>query len=73
MLRVLADKLGPGHEVRKFTYRNYAPLYVGEKLSVCVRPVKLDRFDVWVEGPGGGLAVRGTATVGRVREDEGSR
>lgn len=68
MLRVLARCCGgarhPEGVVRRLTYRNYAPLYVGEPLTVCVgRLAAPSTWDVWVEGPGGALAVRGTAEV----------
>ncbi|PWY85671.1 DER1-domain-containing protein [Aspergillus sclerotioniger CBS 115572] len=45
-------------------YRNIAPLYVEEELTVCGKP-KPGRghaaWDVWIEGKDGRLAVRGTA------------
>ncbi|KAF7551615.1 hypothetical protein G7Z17_g4872 [Cylindrodendrum hubeiense] len=68
MLRVLADRLGEGVYVRRFTYRNHAPLYVNERMTVSLRKVSGNsetqgRWDVWVEGPEGGLAVKGTAEV----------
>lgn len=69
MLRVLTGY--SGHLVSRFVYRNHAPLYVNEPLTVNVRPVpsRGDRgerelaWDAWVEGPDGGLAVKGTATM----------
>ncbi|KAH7159890.1 HotDog domain-containing protein [Dactylonectria estremocensis] len=68
MLRVLTDHLGISVRVRRFTYRNHAPLYVDEEMTVSLRNVSKDgeaqgRWDVWVEGPEGGLAVKGTAEV----------
>lgn len=69
MLRVLNDHLGPGATVRRFVYRNYTPLYVDERLTINVRKVSRGeeggqgRWDVWVEGPEGGMAVKGTADV----------
>ncbi|KYK56956.1 hypothetical protein DCS_03962 [Drechmeria coniospora] len=66
MLRVLADYAGPAAgRVARIAYRNYAPLYVDDEMRVCVRRQQ-DRpaiWDVWVEGPGGGLAVKGTAEM----------
>lgn len=46
----------------EFDYRNLAPLFVEEELTVCGKP-KNDGsvWDVWIEGPDGSLAVRGTA------------
>lgn len=68
MLRVLADHLGEGLYVRRFTYRNHAPLYVNERMTVSLRQVSgngdtAGRWDVWVEGLDGGMAVKGTAEV----------
>ncbi|KAI1063202.1 hypothetical protein LB507_005832 [Fusarium sp. FIESC RH6] len=68
MLRVLNDQIGSGASVHKFSYRNYAPLYVNESLSINVRRVSKDegvegRWDVWIEGPEGGMAVKGTANI----------
>lgn len=78
MLRVVNDyaaaaasrEIGPG-AVKSIVYRNYAPLYVGEKMTVCVRPAKSvneddeEEWDVWVQGPEGGMAVRGSVVVMR--------
>ncbi|KZZ87302.1 hypothetical protein AAL_08407 [Moelleriella libera RCEF 2490] len=59
-----------GGRVADITYRNYAPLYVDEIMTVCVggaEDVAGSRVrHVWVDGPDGGLAVKGTATM----EDE---
>jgi hypothetical protein len=54
-------------------YRNLAPLFAEEKLRLCLRkigegPADLESvqeivYEVWCEGPEGGLAVRGTAKV----------
>ncbi|KAJ4012139.1 hypothetical protein NW766_007440 [Fusarium irregulare] len=68
MLHVLNDQIGSGASVHKFSYRNYAPLYVNESLSINVRRVSKDegvegRWDVWIEGPEGGMAVKGTANI----------
>ncbi|OAA71328.1 hypothetical protein ISF_01879 [Cordyceps fumosorosea ARSEF 2679] len=69
MLRVLAASAGP-RPVERLVYRNHAPLYVDEPLTVKVRPVPSRGgggggavWDAWVEGPDGGLAVKGTATL----------
>ncbi|KAM0744493.1 hypothetical protein ACQRIT_000982 [Beauveria bassiana] len=70
MLRVLTGF--SGQLVSRFVYRNHAPLYVNEPLTVKVRPVlsRTDppsdgqvKWDAWVEGPDGGLAAKGTATM----------
>ncbi|QUC22352.1 uncharacterized protein UV8b_06593 [Ustilaginoidea virens] len=61
-LALMLDALPP---VASISYRNYAPLYVNERLRVCVRRPERPRkpWDVWVEGPDGGLAVKATAEV----------
>lgn len=53
--------------VARFTYRNCAPLYVNEPLRVCVREARREGapWDVWVEGPDGGIAVKGSAVMAR--------
>ena len=66
MLRVLAARAGP---VADISYRNLAPLYVDEPLTVCVRNTGRkengagDIWDAWVERPDGGLSVKATAVV----------
>jgi len=64
--------------VETIDYRNLRPLFVGGEIRVCVREttgttgttVTSDedgrgrrKWLLWVEGPDGGLAVRGTATT----------
>ncbi|KAF5566899.1 mesaconyl-C4 hydratase [Fusarium napiforme] len=68
MLRFLNDRIGAGVAVHKFSYRNYAPLYVNERMAINIRKVSKEdgaegRWDVWIEGPEGGMAVKGTADV----------
>ncbi|KAF5633052.1 mesaconyl-C4 hydratase [Fusarium sp. NRRL 52700] len=68
MLRFLNDRIGAGVAVHRFSYRNYAPLYVNERMSINIRKVSKDdgaegRWDVWIKGPEGGMAVKGTADV----------
>lgn len=74
---------GPGMKrgtpyVVSLTYRNLAPLYVDEQLTVCLRRRRgvasssgtagdekegLVGWDVWIEGPLGGMAVKGEAVT----------
>lgn len=68
MLSALRSQLGAGEIIRRFDYRNLAPLYAGEELKVCVRKEREGEMGVWVEGRGGGYAVKGTAVVGRTGE-----
>ncbi|KAK1239030.1 hypothetical protein MKX08_006091 [Trichoderma sp. CBMAI-0020] len=65
MLRVLNDHVGAerGGLVKSIVYRNYAPLYVGETMTVCVRRVGEQEWHVWVQGPEGGMAARGSVVV----------
>ncbi|KAH6890540.1 HotDog domain-containing protein [Thelonectria olida] len=78
MLRVLTDHLGADLAVQRFTYRNHAPLYVNERMAISLRKVSSgagekegeERWDVWVEGLGGGLAVKGTAVVAAKEESK---
>jgi hydroxyacyl-ACP dehydratase HTD2-like protein with hotdog domain len=53
---------GSGTAVTALDYRNLEPLYVGEELRVRVAPGRT-RWNVWVEGPGGRLCVKGSAQV----------
>jgi hydroxyacyl-ACP dehydratase HTD2-like protein with hotdog domain len=54
---------------KSINYSNLAPLYVDEEMRVCLRratkpPDGPDlRWDVWVEGPEGRLAVKATAVT----------
>ncbi|KAK4123220.1 hypothetical protein N657DRAFT_664277 [Parathielavia appendiculata] len=58
--------------VKSITYRNLAPLFSNEDMRVCLRRTKPKGDDlswhVWVEGPEGGIAVKGHAvSTGVVR------
>jgi len=45
-------------------YRNLAPLYCDEEMRICGMEKQSStagsKFDVWIEGPTGGVAVKGT-------------
>ncbi|KAL9015587.1 MAG: hypothetical protein Q9185_007017 [Variospora sp. 1 TL-2023] len=68
MLRFLQMHLTHGGEPRPgksdvinhIDYRCLAPLYAGEELKVCIRKKDTYAWETWIEGPKGGLAVRGT-------------
>ncbi|KAL5409383.1 hypothetical protein PMIN04_011062 [Paraphaeosphaeria minitans] len=55
---------GP-HIVETIEYKNLAPLYCGEELRLCAKEkiaARMDdarMYDVWIEGPTGGMAVKG--------------
>ncbi|KZL66119.1 eukaryotic peptide chain release factor subunit 1, partial [Colletotrichum tofieldiae] len=65
------NRLGNGQSVRWYGYRNLAPLYCDREMKLCVREKeaaqdeseKERRWDVWIEGEDGGMAVKGTATT----------
>lgn len=68
MLRLLASSTSL--PVSSFFYRNHAPLYVDEELTVCAQemPSSLSscrdpQWDLWITGPSGELAVKGTANL----------
>lgn len=50
--------------VERIDYRNLAPLYCDEEMRICAAKKNTTEngstYDVWVEGPTGGVAVRGT-------------
>jgi len=52
-----------GLRVQYIEYRNLAPLYAQEPVKVCGRKLENKKYEVWVETPEGGIAVRGTATT----------
>lgn len=51
--------------IDSFEYRNLAPLYCDESMRVCVKKKKETDsghvWDVWIEGPSGGMAVKALA------------
>ncbi|EMR83441.1 putative chorismate mutase prephenate dehydratase protein [Botrytis cinerea BcDW1] len=66
MFSVLRSQLQPGEIIKRFNYRNLAPLYANEELRVCVGKDadKSNKYEVWIEGKEGGYAVKGSAVVG---------
>ncbi|KAB8300291.1 hypothetical protein EYC80_000490 [Monilinia laxa] len=66
MISVLRSQLRPGEMIKRFDYRNLAPLYANEELRVCVgkKVDKNNKYEVWIEGKEGGYAVKGSAVVG---------
>jgi hydroxyacyl-ACP dehydratase HTD2-like protein with hotdog domain len=64
MLAILRKHLlasGKREAIQEFEYRNLAPLYAEEEMRVCIYDGRPGHHDVWIEGPDGGLAVKGTA------------
>ncbi len=74
LFSALRSQLEGVEKVKSIEYRNHAPLYAGEPMRVCLRrntngtshgqgnPDK--KWDAWIEGPDGGLAVKGVAITG---------
>ncbi|KAL8922590.1 MAG: hypothetical protein Q9208_005094 [Pyrenodesmia sp. 3 TL-2023] len=52
---------GKSDTISHIDYRCLAPLYAEEQLKVCIRKKAAYEWQTWIEGPEGGLAVRGTA------------
>ncbi|EFQ24955.1 hypothetical protein CGRA01v4_06774 [Colletotrichum graminicola] len=71
LMLTFLNGLGNGQRVRWYGYRNLAPLYCGREMKLCVREKeaarvgseKERRWDVWIEGDDGGMAVKGVATT----------
>lgn len=70
LLNVLQDHLERLNlQAEHIEYKNLAPLFVEEQLSVCGKPKNENgAWDVWIEGPDGGLAVRANAKTCRVQQ-----
>jgi hydroxyacyl-ACP dehydratase HTD2-like protein with hotdog domain len=49
--------------IESIEYRNLAPLYCGEPLKLCGREKGAGAYELWVETPEGGIAVKATAKV----------
>lgn len=56
-------RTGRVETIRDVEYRNLAPLYAEEEMTICVRRkiqvTNAGSFDVWIEGKDGGYAVKG--------------
>ncbi|WQF75577.1 Putative HotDog domain superfamily protein [Colletotrichum destructivum] len=70
LMLAFLNRLGKGQSVRWYGYRNLAPLYRDREMTLCVREKgesgaeqKERKWDVWIEGDDGGMAVKGTATT----------
>ena len=63
----------PATKIKHVEYRNLAPLYAEEEMKICIKSKMknterktfetYDVYDVWIEGPDGGYAVKGNATT----------
>ncbi|KAI4244640.1 MAG: hypothetical protein L6R40_002844 [Gallowayella cf. fulva] len=54
------------HVITFVAYRNLAPLYAEEEMTLCLRQKDEHLWETWIEGPDGGLAVRASV---RTAED----
>lgn len=63
-LRLSQIAQGP-EAIQSIEYRNIAPLYCDEEMRVCIKNKKRtdtgNSWDVWIEGPTGGMAVKAVA------------
>jgi hydroxyacyl-ACP dehydratase HTD2-like protein with hotdog domain len=60
----IKQTVGPGARVTEFQYRNIAPLYVEEELTICGKESKTpNEYHLWIENGDGTPCVRGTATI----------
>jgi hypothetical protein len=69
---------GSKYTLHSIRYRNLAPLYCDEEMRICVKKKEtLDDgalYDIWVEGPTGGVAVKGAVrTVERVHTSDANK
>lgn len=59
-----------GNEVIKnIEYRNLAPLYCGEEVRFCGKQTGDRKWEVWAQGPEGGVAVKGSVVTEAGRID----
>ena len=57
------DTRTSSNTIQSLEYRNLAPLYAEEPLTICGRKKDHEQWEVWVEGKEGGLAVRGLVKI----------
>lgn len=59
-------------EVEYVEYRNLAPLYTDEIMKLCGRRKEEGKWEVWVEGPDGGVKVRGVVRTRLINDGDGA-
>ncbi|KAF2841723.1 hypothetical protein M501DRAFT_919687, partial [Patellaria atrata CBS 101060] len=47
--------------ILQIQYRNLAPLYVDEPLTLCGKELSPEKYELWAQTPAGGIAVKATA------------
>ncbi|KAF2091115.1 hypothetical protein K490DRAFT_62436 [Saccharata proteae CBS 121410] len=80
LLTILQDEIPETSTyIDRIDYRNLAPLYCNEPVRLCGRRAPIDpksrdvwKYDLWVETPAGGIAVKATATVKSCYSDDRS-
>lgn len=66
MLEMLGGHLAStSEEIVRVQYRNLAPLYADEAMTVCGKQRATGVYEVWIEGKDGGLAVRSSVKTER--------
>ncbi|KAL8791493.1 MAG: hypothetical protein Q9213_000110 [Squamulea squamosa] len=77
MLQFLTERMRSMHGAGKLTekshdqiitfvaYRNIAPLYAEEEMTLCMRQKEEHLWDTWIEGPEGGLAVKASVRTAK--------
>ncbi|KAL8908236.1 MAG: hypothetical protein Q9207_000957 [Kuettlingeria erythrocarpa] len=53
------EREGKSDTITHVAYRCVAPLYAEEQLKVCIKRLSSHKWQTWIEGPDGGLAVLG--------------
>jgi len=64
-----AAKAGEHPRIIGLSYRNLAPLYAEEPLTVCVK-AREGGYDAWIVNSEGGLSVRGSFAVESLRDEQ---
>ena len=63
LINIQYVELGAAWHIDSVEYRNLAPLYAEEPMTVCVCKTGDTKLEVWVQGPEGGVAVKGTVRL----------
>ena len=66
----VAERTAQKMVVQSIEYRNLAPLYCDEEMRICGKEKKMTDeggvYDIWIEGPTGGVAVKGTVRTAKL-------
>lgn len=61
MVDAQVNMAAQGARIDSIEYKNLAPLYVDEPMTVCGRKSGDGKYEVWIENESGGVCVRGVA------------